>query len=283
VPEIIAISRDREGSPAVVRSCRRRSRTCDPVIHRTKSKIRAVLGVNYPQQGKPVPILNVDDYAPSRFLRSRILERAGYEVREAETAEQAIAVCESPTPPNLVLLDVALPDGDGFTVCERVKAVSSKIPIVMITTVYLSSQARREGFIAGADEYLLDPVDPERLVSVVAQFLDPTRAAAATPPPTIITDAAGVIVTANAAAGRLLNLSARGMRDRSMLAFFAPGRDRMAGHMRRALQGQIVQEVATIRPRDRKPFTVRVDISTAPFERGGALEWILEASAEAAG
>ena len=230
-----------------------------------------------------MPILNVDDYAPSRFLRSRILERAGYEVREAETAEQAVAVCQSSTPPNLVLLDVALPDGDGFTVCERVKSVSSQIPIVMITTVYLSSQARREGFMAGADEYLLDPVEPERLVSVVARFLDPTRANSTTPPPTVITDATGLIVSANAAAGRLLNLSARGMRDRSLLAFFAPGRDRMARHIRRALEGQIVQESATIRPRDRKPFSVRVDVSAAPFERGGALEWIFEAGPDTNG
>lgn len=230
-----------------------------------------------------MPILNVDDYAPSRFLRSRILERAGYEVREAETAEQAIAVCQSSTPPTLVLLDVALPDGDGFTVCERVKSVSSQIPIVMITTVYLSSQARREGFMAGADEYLLDPVEPERLVSVVAKFLDPTRATSTTPPPTVITDATGLIVSANAAAGRLLNLSARGMRDRSLLAFFAPGRDRMALHMRRALEGLIVQESATIRPRDRKPFNVRVDISATPFERGGALEWVFEASPDTKG
>ncbi|MGB2715633.1 MAG: response regulator [Vicinamibacterales bacterium] len=230
-----------------------------------------------------MPILNVDDFAPSRFLRSRILERAGYEVREAETAEQAIAVCQSSAPPNLVLLDVALPDGDGFTVCERVKSVSSQIPIVMITTVYLSSQARREGFMAGADEYLLDPVEPERLVSVVARFLDPTRANSTTPPPSVITDATGLIVSANAAAGRLLNLSARGMRDRSLLAFFAPGRDRIALHMRRALEGQIVQESATIRPRDRKPFSVRVDISAAPFERGGALEWIFEAAPDTNG
>jgi CheY-like chemotaxis protein len=224
-----------------------------------------------------VPILNVDDYPPSRFLRSRILERAGYEVREAETAEQAIAFCQSATPPNLVLLDVALPDGDGFTVCERVKSFS-QIPIVMITTVYLSSQARREGFLAGADEYLLDPIEPDRLVSVVAKFLDPTRATSAAPAPTVITDAAGLIISANAAAGRLLNLSARGMRERSLLSFFAPGRERMAQHMRRALEGQIVQERATIRPRDRKPFNVRVDISASSFEQGGALEWVFEAS-----
>ncbi len=137
--------------------------------------------------------------------------------------------------------------------------------------------------MAGADEYLLDPVEPERLVSVVAKFLDPTRANSTTPPPSVITDATGLIVSANAAAGRLLNLSERGMRDRSLLAFFAPGRDRIALHMRRALEGQIVQESATIRPRDRKPFSVRVDISAAPFERGGALEWIFEAAPDTNG
>ena len=226
-----------------------------------------------------MPILNVDDFPPSRFLRSRILERAGYDVREAETAEQAIAACQSNTPPQLMLLDVALPDGDGFTVCERVKSFS-RIPIVMITTVYLSSQARRDGFVAGADEYLLDPVDPDRLVNVVAKFLDPTQGAFAAPAPAVITDETGLIVSANAAAGRLLNLSSRGMRERSLLSFFAPGREKMAQHMRRALGGEIVQETATIRPRDRKPFSVRVDISAAPFERGGALEWVFEASSE---
>jgi PAS domain S-box-containing protein len=223
-----------------------------------------------------VSVLNVDDYAPSRFLRSRILERAGYDVREAETAEQAIATCLSGTPPSLILLDIALPDGDGFSVCERVKAVSGDIPVVMITSVYRTAQARRDGFAAGADEYLLEPIDPDRLVASVGRFLDPARRVSATAPATVITDTTGRIVSANAAAGRLLNLSARGMKDRSLLAFFAPGRERMAAQMQRALEGQIAQEEASIRPRDRKPFRVRVDISATPFERGGALEWILD-------
>jgi PAS domain S-box-containing protein len=224
-----------------------------------------------------LPVLNVDDYAPSRFLRSRILERAGYEVREAENAEQAIASCLSATPPHLILLDIALPDGDGFSVCERVKAVKGDIPVVMITSVYRTAQARRDGFAAGADEYLLEPIDPERLVASVGRFLDPSRRTTSSPPATIITDSYGQIVSANAAAGRLLNLSARGMKDRSLLSFFAPARDRIAAQMRRAVDGgQIIQENASIRPRDRKPFQVRVDISATPFERGGALEWVLE-------
>jgi DNA-binding response OmpR family regulator len=223
-----------------------------------------------------VPVLNVDDNAPSRFLRSRILERAGYEVREAETAEQAIASCLSDNPPLLILLDVALPDSDGFTVCERVKAASGQIPVVMITSVYRSAQARRDGFAAGADEYLLEPIDPDRLVASVRRFLDPSHRAAMPPPATVITDATGQIISANAAAGRLLNLSTRGMTDRSLLAFFAAARDRVGAHMRRALQGEIVQERATIRPRDRKPFDIRLDISSTPFEQGGELEWRME-------
>jgi CheY-like chemotaxis protein len=223
-----------------------------------------------------VPILNVDDSAPSRFLRSRILERAGFEVREADSAEQALAYSLSHAPPDLILLDIALPDGDGFSVCERVKAANPNIPIVMITSVYQSASARRDGFQAGADEYLLDPIEPERLVDAVTRLLAPERSPEATAPPTLITDSSGRIVSANAAAARLLNLTARGMRERSVLAFFAPGRERIAVQMRRATEGRVVQETATIRPRDKKPFTVRVDISMAPFERGGSLEWVLE-------
>jgi len=169
-----------------------------------------------------------------------------------------------------------LPDSDGFTVCERVKAASGEIPIVMITSVYRSAQARRDGFAAGADEYLLEPIEPDRLVASVRRFLDPSRHAGMPAPATIVTDATGHIVSANAAAGRLLNLSTRGMTDRSLLAFFAGARDRISLYMRRAVQGEIVQEQATIRPRDRKPFDVRLDISSTPFEQGGELEWRFE-------
>ena len=98
-----------------------------------------------------MPILNVDDNAPSRYLRSRILERAGFEVREADSAEAALRSAAAMTP-QLVLLDVALPDSDGFTVCERLKAAHPHVPVVMITSVYQSAQARRDGFQAGADE-----------------------------------------------------------------------------------------------------------------------------------
>ena len=70
-------------------------------------------------------ILNVEDDSPSRFLKSRILERAGFEVVEAVTAADAVRTA-SEDALRLVLLDLRLPDGDGFSVCEQIKASASR-------------------------------------------------------------------------------------------------------------------------------------------------------------
>src|SRR5439155_947140 len=64
------------------------------------------------------PVLNVDDHSPARFLRTRILQRAGFGVDEADCAAAAIELAPEAS---LLLLDVKLPDGDGFTVCEADK------------------------------------------------------------------------------------------------------------------------------------------------------------------
>ena len=102
-------------------------------------------------------ILNVEDDSPSRFLKSRILERAGFEVVEAVTAADAIRTA-SEDGLRLVLLDLRLPDGDGFTVCERIKATRPSLPVVMITSTYATAQGRQDGLACGADAYLIEPV-----------------------------------------------------------------------------------------------------------------------------
>src|SRR3954469_23451316 len=114
-------------------------------------------------------VLNVEDNASARFLRTRILEPAGFTVDEAGTAARAI---ERAPEAALVLLDVSLPDGNGFTVCEQVKAQRPQLPVVMVTSVYRTAHARRDAFASGADAYLLEPIDPERLVRVVGGFLE---------------------------------------------------------------------------------------------------------------
>src|SRR5262245_40105172 len=112
-------------------------------------------------------ILNVEDNPSARFLRTRILERAGYSVSEADTVASALGPMRTAS---LLLLDVNLPDGDGISVCERVKVLRPELPVVMVTSVFRTAQARRDAFAAGADAYLLEPIEPARLVETVEGF-----------------------------------------------------------------------------------------------------------------
>ena len=66
-------------------------------------------------------ILNVDDYEPGRYVVTRILERAQFRVREASNGEEALRLAAAERF-DLVLLDVNLPDLNGFEVCRRLKA-----------------------------------------------------------------------------------------------------------------------------------------------------------------
>src|SRR5262245_43899080 len=65
-------------------------------------------------------ILNVDDYLPARYARTEVLRRAGFEVAEASTGAEALRLVVEERP-DLVLLDVNLPDLDGFEVCRRIR------------------------------------------------------------------------------------------------------------------------------------------------------------------
>jgi DNA-binding response OmpR family regulator len=222
-------------------------------------------------------ILNVDDNSPARFLKSRILERAGFQVIEAETAADAIDRATRNNP-RLVLLDLRLPDGDGFQVCETLKAQQPELPIVMITSTYCTTQGRQDGLAAGADAYLLEPIAPERLVSIVSKFVRGLPDAPAAQEAWIVTNEAGVILEISAEGHRLLNLSARGAIGRNLLAFFAQERHKIIADIARALDDAIVQRDATLRPRDRRPFQVQFEIvrETTRDRRDRRLRWVLE-------
>jgi CheY-like chemotaxis protein len=221
-------------------------------------------------------ILNVEDDSPARFLKSRILERAGFQVVEAVTAEEALRTAADDRL-RLVLLDLHLPDGDGFDVCERIKATRPSLPVVMITSTYASVQGRNDGLASGADAYLIEPVAADRLVDVVRRFLEPGTGTADADA-WIVTDEAGVILEITAPGHRLLNLSARGALGRTLLPFFAADRHQIAADMSRARAGLLIQREATLRPRDRRPFVVRLEVSVepSPSRQPGRLRWKIE-------
>lgn len=225
----------------------------------------------------PGRILNVEDDSPSRFLKSRILERAGFRVLEAVTAADAVRSAANEDL-RLVLLDLRLPDGDGFMVCEQIKASRPSLPVVMITSTYGTAQGRQDGLASGADAYLMEPVPAERLVQVIRRFLEPGSITAVEVDAWIVTDDRGVMLEISPPGHRLLNLSARGALGRSLPPFFDGERHRVFIDMSRALEGQPAARTALFRPRDRRPFTVRYEIhreviTGSPVPR---LRWAIE-------
>ncbi len=119
----------------------------------------------------PSTILNVDDHEINRYVRTQVLQQAGYRVIEAATGEDAISKWASEKP-SLVLLDVNLPDMNGLQVCRRIKANSSTRTLVIhVSATYIETADQASGLQGGADGYLCEPVDPELLVATVGSFL----------------------------------------------------------------------------------------------------------------
>jgi two-component system, sensor histidine kinase and response regulator len=117
-------------------------------------------------------ILNVDDYAPGLYARTKVLKQAGFSVLEAMTGGQTLDMV-SERMPAVVLLDVNLPDMSGFDVCERIKKnpKTSSTTVVHISASHAQSQHLVQGLNCGADSYLVEPVDPAVLVATIRAFL----------------------------------------------------------------------------------------------------------------
>jgi PAS domain S-box-containing protein len=116
-------------------------------------------------------ILHVDDTDAQRYAISRVLRHAGFEVLEARTGRQALEIVEQL--PDLVILDVNLPDISGFAVCKQIKAneATARIPVLHLSATMVSTGARVAGLDGGADGYLVQPVEPEELVATIRALL----------------------------------------------------------------------------------------------------------------
>ncbi len=112
---------------------------------------------------KPVRILVVDDEDRNRRLLAAILEAEGYVVLEAANGERALELARQ-SPPDLVLLDIMMPDMDGYEVARALKAdaATTAIPVVMVTALD-DRESRLRGLEAGAEEFVTKPVDRNEL------------------------------------------------------------------------------------------------------------------------
>ena len=111
-------------------------------------------------------VLNVDDNPANRYVRSRALRSAGFEVIEAGTGQSALAIAREQRP-SLLLLDVKLPDMSGLEVCRELRRDdwARRIGIIHISATYLDIET--ESLNAGADIYLAEPVEQTELLSAV--------------------------------------------------------------------------------------------------------------------
>jgi DNA-binding response OmpR family regulator len=113
-------------------------------------------------------LLFIEDDDGIRLALSLALEDEGYEVRQAPNGEAGLVEFRR-TPPDLVLLDLRLPDMSGFDVCRALRA-QSIVPIIMITA-QTDTHDMVAGLEAGADDYVTKPVVPKELAARIRALL----------------------------------------------------------------------------------------------------------------
>ena len=116
-------------------------------------------------------VLVVEDNEDNRALVVKVLSRAGYEVAEAVSGEEALEAARA-SPPDLVLMDIHLAGMDGLAATRRLKADTHlhRIPVVALTAHAMVGD-REKALQAGCDGYLSKPVDVRRLPEQVAAYL----------------------------------------------------------------------------------------------------------------
>jgi signal transduction histidine kinase len=125
-------------------------------------------------------ILVVDDNPVALFAVSHVLRSEGYNVLEAPTGSAGLTLAREKLP-DLVLLDVMLPDINGIEVCRRIKAetATSKIFVVLLSSVETSPDSQSAGLEAGADGYIARPIENRELAARVQAMLRIGQAEAA--------------------------------------------------------------------------------------------------------
>jgi two-component system, OmpR family, response regulator len=120
-------------------------------------------------------VLVVDDESSITELLSTALRYMGYDVATADTGARALERASS-TSPDLIVLDVMLPDMDGFEVCRRLRADGDFVPVIFLTARDAEDD-RVTGFIRGGDDYVTKPFSLEELTLRIGALLRRTRSA----------------------------------------------------------------------------------------------------------
>lgn len=117
-------------------------------------------------------ILIVDDEVNILMSLEYLLRKKGYEVFIARNGAEALRIAREETP-DLVLLDIMMPDVDGYEVCTRLKANEAAPRVIFLTAKSKKSDIEK-GYEVGADLYLLKPFSTRELTKEIEQLLNPS-------------------------------------------------------------------------------------------------------------
>jgi PAS domain S-box-containing protein len=228
-------------------------------------------------------ILCADDTEAQRYAVARVLRRAGYRVIEASTGKQALEMIASG--PDLVVLDVNLPDINGIEVCRQIKSseATARTPVLQVSATLVSTEARVAGLEGGADAYLVQPIEPNELTATVRALLRVRRADEllwksqmqyrtffeANPLPCWVFDTSSLaILTVNTAAVQYYGYSKEEFTTLTVRDLFSPKEQvSLSAFLFRTASPQ--QSLQTWKHRTRSGKPADVEMSWAPLELNG--------------
>src|SRR3954447_20257193 len=120
----------------------------------------------------PATILNVDDNEIGRYARTRFLTRAGFIVLEARNGRTCLEMVREGKP-DLILLDMNLPDSNGLEICRQIKSEpdTERIPVVFVSATSVADPDVVLALESGGDNYLREPVDPAVMIATIKALL----------------------------------------------------------------------------------------------------------------
>lgn len=124
-----------------------------------------------------IKILVVEDDKHVRKLMNAVLKREGYDVVTAENGREALEVLEVQHI-DLIILDIMMPEMDGYEFAEELKEADNRIPILMATAKQLPED-KKKGFRLGTDDYMTKPVDTEEMLLRIQALLRRSQIASA--------------------------------------------------------------------------------------------------------
>lgn len=122
-------------------------------------------------KAKPFKVLYIEDDLANRILVRRVLEAEGYQVVEAENGPEGLEMARAERP-DLVLVDISMPDMDGYKVATHLRAMPevSGVPVIALTANVMKGD-RERSLEAGCSGYLQKPLDVDLLPKQLASFL----------------------------------------------------------------------------------------------------------------